>query len=303
MKSYTSQQTGMATLFAEAKNLYRSHSANVPERVQGQLREVQKFAHELESRWSLPVRNLDVLEIGPGPFLAQMTYFALNNRVTGIDLDVIAPGWNPSDYIKMMKCNGARRTIKTVGRKLLGIDRGYRTELKKQLSLSRLPDMKVLQMDVCKMRFPEDSFDLVYSRSVLHHVPQPGDAIREIRRVVKPGGIAYIGVHLYTSANGSLDLRIYTGMPDDFRYWPHLRPQLSQFLKPHAYVNKLRIKQWRELFEQNMPGSALMLDRSEHPELEEQARALQAKGELLDYTLEELLTHGFAAIWRKTAAA
>jgi len=36
---------------------------------------------------------------------------------------------------------------------------------------------------------PDESFDAVFDFGVIHHVPAWGNAIREVRRVLKPGGI------------------------------------------------------------------------------------------------------------------
>jgi SAM-dependent methyltransferase len=36
--------------------------------------------------------------------------------------------------------------------------------------------------------FPDDSFDIVYAANLLHHIPDPTIALREMHRVVKPGG-------------------------------------------------------------------------------------------------------------------
>ncbi|HEX9111243.1 MAG TPA: class I SAM-dependent methyltransferase [Terriglobales bacterium] len=43
--------------------------------------------------------------------------------------------------------------------------------------------------DVTAIQAPDQSFDAVFDFGVIHHVPAWEDAIREIRRVLKPGGI------------------------------------------------------------------------------------------------------------------
>jgi ubiquinone/menaquinone biosynthesis C-methylase UbiE len=48
------------------------------------------------------------------------------------------------------------------------------------------PDVQ--QADAESLPFPDNSFDVVYSNGVLHHVPDMRKAFREARRVLKPGG-------------------------------------------------------------------------------------------------------------------
>lgn len=41
-----------------------------------------------------------------------------------------------------------------------------------------------------ELNFPDQSFDIVYASNLLHHLPDPKSAIREMHRVLKPGGKA-----------------------------------------------------------------------------------------------------------------
>jgi len=50
--------------------------------------------------------------------------------------------------------------------------------------------------DACKLSFPDATFDMVYSISVIEHIPGEGDtaALAEFQRVLKPGGVAIVEV-------------------------------------------------------------------------------------------------------------
>ena len=70
--------------------------------------------------------------------------------------------------------------------------------------------------DAEKLPFADDSFDLIYSWGVLHHSPDTPRAIREVHRVLRPGGRARIMIyHRYSLTGYMLWLRygLMTGHP------------------------------------------------------------------------------------------
>jgi len=54
--------------------------------------------------------------------------------------------------------------------------------------------------DVEVLSFPDGTFDVVYSSGVLHHTPGTQEAIDEIHRALRPGGLAIIGLYHKNSA-------------------------------------------------------------------------------------------------------
>jgi SAM-dependent methyltransferase len=70
-----------------------------------------------------------------------------------------------------------------------------------RLKLRNLPYDELRQGSVLQLPFADDSFDMVFSHGVLHHVPDIEHAQREIHRVLRPGGELVIMVYAKWSLN------------------------------------------------------------------------------------------------------
>ncbi|MCV3215031.1 methyltransferase domain-containing protein [Plectonema radiosum NIES-515] len=55
-------------------------------------------------------------------------------------------------------------------------------------AVSRFPDFHIQMADASQLPYPSDTFDLVYVSTVLAHVPNSLDILKEMVRVTKPGG-------------------------------------------------------------------------------------------------------------------
>jgi SAM-dependent methyltransferase len=78
--------------------------------------------------------------------------------------------------------------------------------------------------DICRHNaaIPDARFDMVVCTEVLEHTLQPFDAVREIHRVLKPGGQLFLSV--------PFNFRIHGPLPDCWRFTEHgLRAILGAF--------------------------------------------------------------------------
>jgi phosphatidylethanolamine/phosphatidyl-N-methylethanolamine N-methyltransferase len=67
-----------------------------------------------------------------------------------------------------------------------------------------LRNVRLIQMDATQLKFPDNSFDIVYAPYFISCVPDPLAVTREMRRVCKPGGrLVFLNHFLSANAIGS----------------------------------------------------------------------------------------------------
>ena len=62
--------------------------------------------------------------------------------------------------------------------------------------LARFPHVVVEQADITDLRYADNSFDAVVAANVIHLLPEPGDALKELKRVTRPGGTIIVPTYV-----------------------------------------------------------------------------------------------------------
>lgn len=135
--------------------------------------------HRYTKEWHIPeaagfagANGLEVLEIGCGLGTDGARFAQSGAAYTGVDLTDAA-------------VDLARRRFE-----LFGLPGTFRTA------------------DAERLDFPDNSFDMVYSHGVLHHTPDTRGAVREIHRVLRPGGRAVVMLYHRNSYNYRVNISI-----------------------------------------------------------------------------------------------
>lgn len=201
-----------------------------------------------------------VLEIGFGarPWRL-LTMLSLGIDATGIDLDAPTLGASPTRLLEVLKRNGFERFAKSFvrgaifdRRDLRKLDQELRTKgAKLDYDAARLVVGNAAESD----SFEAHSFDFVFSEDVFEHIPeeQLRQVSRNIRKWLRPGGIALIRPHVYTGVAGGHDPEFYPHKikqmisPRD-RAWEHL---WNPSFQVNTYLNRIRYRDYLAIFEED----------------------------------------------------
>lgn len=82
--------------------------------------------------------------------------------------------------------------------------------------------------DAEHLPFPDATFDIVYSYGVLHHSPDTRAAVKEVHRVLKPGGTAIVMVYHHPSWAGFM----LWGVHYAAHMGPWVLPRQAVFIAP-----------------------------------------------------------------------
>lgn len=259
---------------------------------------LQSHEARIEAKLGRSVEGLRILEIGPGQGMERGRYFGLKNEVVGIDLDVIPQGFEPGNYWRMIRKNGFGRFLKTIGRKIV-LAPANAAAWEKTVGQGKMRPPRVVHGDICGTLPDFGRFDLIMSWSVFEHLPQPQAALDNVINLLRPGGVFYLSLHLYTSHNGHHDIRAFTGQEDALPLWGHLRPSTRHLINPSSYLNEWRLAQWRDLFQSLQPPPDEFLEQYDSARRFGSRLSPEEQAELAQYSPEELNTVDVIYLWQK----
>ena len=106
-------------------------------------------------------------------------------------------------------------------RQIYGIDlsKGSLIEAKQFINSNDIKSVHLFRMNIFKLFFKENTFDVIISNGVLHHTYNPKLAFSKLVQVLKPGGIIVIGLyHRYGRIIQKIRQSLIKNFGDSFKF-------------------------------------------------------------------------------------
>ena len=129
----------------------------------------------------------------------------------------------PGELILDIGCGNARDIIPILeaGATVVGVDlsAGMIEQARQDLAIAGYRDVRLEVGDATQLAFASGTFDKVLCSEVIEHIPDASQAIREMARVLKPGGVLVISTPNRRSWYGFDRYGVWTGLLR--RRWNH----------------------------------------------------------------------------------
>lgn len=219
-----------------------------------------------------------ILDVGNGSLRPQYALMrSAGHRVVGIDL-VNRPG------------RGWKRPAYRALRQLYAAQLG--------LGATTMAPTGLVGGDVGILPFADERFDLAISNAAFEHFLDVPAVLADLQRVLRPGGMVWAGIHLFTSPSGGHNVSFtqypLRTLPPGAEPWDHLRRQRRPFSVP---LNKWRMAQFLDAFAERFEVLRHYCGLREG----EQWLTPALEAELSAYTRDELTCATLVIIARKRA--
>jgi SAM-dependent methyltransferase len=194
-----------------------------------------------------------LLEIGCGRAYPYTALFSSTGvRIVGTDIDTLWPNHlRPRKYLRWVRHHGVGRTLRR-GIGDLVLSRAYYPQLEASAGVGvDHRTVRLMTVNAASLAFRNASFDGAVSTAAFEHILDVPAAVAELARVLKPGGLADVEVHLFPSMTGGHDVILSNRVPPpkDFRVWGHLLD--PTWRPPPVPLNRWREAQFRAAFEEH----------------------------------------------------
>ena len=220
--------------------------------------------------------------------------------VLGVDTEITEPSRSLRKYWQLLRANGPERALRTAVWDGLFARKYYRRLEKEYGGKLRFDRVQLAQIGGERLPLADASLDAVVSHEVIEHVRELPSVFAELRRTLKPNGLAYLYVHHFTSLSGGH--HIAWKHPDTAPSrmvppWDHLRAR--RYTHIPSWLNQVRAHEYRALAEAEFE----ILEWIWLPKEGEALLTPQIRAELAEYSEQELLHKGFIIVARPRTGA